>query len=73
MMSDLSESFFVISRGNLANYVLLYQISEITKKVLKGQNKGVTLVRVLGKFASSLSGQIRLHSVVLLSQPIRTC
>ena len=42
MTSDVSEFFFVGSRGNLANYVLLFQVPEPPKKVLKGENKGGT-------------------------------
>ena len=42
MTSDVSEFFFVGSRGNLANYVLPFQVPEPPKKVLKGENKGGT-------------------------------
>ena len=51
MTSDVSEFFFVGSRGNLANYVLLFQVPEPPKKVLKGENKGGT---TLVKFARPL-------------------
>ena len=47
MTSDLSESFFVGSRGNLANYVLPFQIPKPPKKVLKGENKGGTTLMIL--------------------------
>ena len=42
MTSELSESFFVGSRGNLANSVLPFQIIKAPLKVLKGENKGGT-------------------------------
>ena len=42
MMSDVSKSFFVGSRGNLANYVLPFEVTKPLKKVLKGENKGGT-------------------------------
>ena len=42
MTSDLSEFLFVGSRGNLANYVLPFQVPQPPKKVLKGENKGGT-------------------------------
>ena len=48
-MSDLSESFFVGSRGNLANYVLPFQIPKPPKKVLKGENKGGAPLLILAQ------------------------
>ena len=42
MTSDLSKSFFVGSRGNLANYVLPFQVPKPPKKMLKGEKKGGT-------------------------------
>ena len=50
MMSDLSEFFVVGSRGNLANYLLPFQVQQPPKKVLKGENKGGTPLVI---FASS--------------------
>ena len=38
----MSESFFASSRGNLANYVLPFQMPKPPKKVLKGENAGDT-------------------------------
>ena len=51
MTSDVSKSFFAGSRGNLANYVLPFQVPKPPKKVLKGENKGGTPLVI---FASPL-------------------
>jgi len=56
MTSDVSEFFFVGSRGNLANYVLLIQVPEPPKNVLKDENKGgTTLVICPSKFLTSVN------------------
>ena len=49
MTSDVSEFFFVGSRENLANYVLLFQVPEPPKKVLKGENKGGTTLVIFAR------------------------
>ena len=49
MRCNLNESFFVGSRGNLANYVLPFQIPKPPKKVLKGENKGGTPLLILAR------------------------
>ena len=51
MTSDMSKSFFVGCRGNLANYVLPFQVPKPPKKVSKGENKGGTPLII---FASPL-------------------
>ena len=49
MTSDVSELFFVGSRVNLANYMLLFQVPEPPKKVLKGENKGGTTLIIFAR------------------------
>ena len=54
MTSDLSEFFVVGSRGNLANYVLPFQVPQPPKKVLKGENKGGTPLVILPAHFSNI-------------------
>ena len=59
MTSDVSEFFFVGSRGNLANYVVLFKVHEPRKTVLEGENKGGhTLVKLAQPLKSYLPVQI---------------
>ena len=70
-MSDLSESFFASSRGNLANYVLPFQMPKPPKKVLKGENAGDTPYVI---FASPLMCYLPVQSSngQETTQPIRS-
>ena len=67
MMSDLSESFFASSRGNLANYVLPFQMPKPPKKVLKGENAGDTPYVI---FASPLMCYLPVHSCVICQSKV---
>ena len=69
-MSYLSDSFYASSRGNLANYVLPFQMPKPPKKVLKGENTGDTPLLI---FASPLMCYLPVQSSngQETTQPIR--
>ena len=70
MTSDVSEFFFVGSRGNLANYVLLFKVQEPPKKVLKGENKGST---TLVKFAQPLKSYLPVRILTAVNYTLCCC
>ena len=70
MTSDVSEFFCVGSRGNLANYVLPFQVPEPPKKVLKGENKGGTPLVI---FARPLSSYLPVRILTAVNYTLCRC